>query len=680
MKGHGLEATNYPAWKQPVHNWESVGAFCEQGGWEDGIHIVGLSNGNHLDVLLQSNPLSRSARDSVAVFFSGALTNRAGKLGPYFSGARVAQALDIPFIAFSDPALNLNGDLPLGWYAGSQGDQLQDSITEILERFSETGGRNLLLIGGSGGGFASLMFADRVGARASAFVWNPQTSILEYEPTAVMKYLDTAIPNHGLVDSQAPWKQEADTALSQSFIEQKLLESRAGRVFYLQNATDWHVAKHLLPYMSCNNYIHRGNGLYSNSKNHAVVISEYGEGHAAPPTEVIHTVIRSMLEPSRSTRSIYNELITQEKLPKIYYSLPRDMREEWSNSPEPMFGIKILEANGEVNLSIDWKSYRPGTGGVTATLRTYNTSMRLQQSGPLRDPHLIVSQSDVTRVEAEFADGFGNRLGSVSAPLTRFGKSESGVLISAASPQGVSVDNAGARSETNEPARIFIYGSCVSRDAFEVSGAPRLVDYRARSGLGSAFGAVTGLQTEIDLEQNPSAFQRRMVASDLAKDLGELLMTTPFDYLLVDFIDERLQLIRSSNGYDTYSPELSRAGFDLNDHELVPSGSDEYFKAFQAGWNRLRKVVPANKIIINKAFWATSDEMNQDIGDMELARKNNAILGRLYAFVLTDPGVRYVDYDESDIRAKVGHKWGLSPFHFVDSFYHKTLATLNTLP
>ncbi|MEC5178786.1 DUF6270 domain-containing protein [Arthrobacter sp. CG_A4] len=675
-----MEATNYPAWKQPVHNWESVGTFSEQSGWEDGIHVVELSNGNHLDVLMQSDPLSRGERDCVAVFFSGALTNRAGKLGPYFSGARVAQALGIPFIAFSDPALNLNGDLPLGWYAGSQKDQLQNSITEILKRFTEKSGRQLLLIGGSGGGFASLMFAHKVGAQASAFVWNPQTSILEYEPTAVMKYLDTAIPDHAIRDSRALWKEEANAALEESSIEQKLQLSNAGRVFYLQNSTDWHVTKHLLPYMSENEYSHKGNGFYSNEKNHAVVISEYGNGHAAPPVDVIHAVIQRMLAPHRSTRSIYNELINQGKLPKNYHLLPRDMRQEWANSAKPMFGIKVVESTGKLNLSVDWNHYKPGTGGVTAILRTYGTSMRLQQSGPLRDPHLSLSQGEAIRAEVEFADGFGNQLGIVTVPIMRKRESESDAPELAARPTGATADDTVASGDNNRSVQIFIYGSCVSRDAFEMPGAPSLVEYRARSGLGSAFSATTGLMTKIDLEMNSSAFQRRMVASDLAKDLSELLIASHFDYLLVDFIDERLQLIRSPQGYDTFSPELSRAGFDSHIHELVPIGSEEYFSAFESGWNKLITIVPADKIVLNKAFWATSDESDQDIGDLALAVKNNAILSRLYAHVLTDPTVHYIDYDEDDIRAKSGHKWGLSPFHYVDSFYHKTLGALNSLP
>lgn len=687
-----MEPSNYAAWNVPLHRWDSVAAFTDASDWFDGIHIVQLPNGNHLDVLLQSRPLDPRRRDSIAVFFSGALSNRAGKLGPYFSGARVAKSLDIPFIAFSDPSLNLDGDIPLGWYAGSQSDNAQDAISEILKSATEKSERHLLLIGGSGGGFASLYFAHRVGRKASAFVWNPQTSIVDYDINAVRMYLDVAVPGNGFNLADQQGKEATVGKLAENGIDSLLRRSDAGRVLYLQNSTDWHVSKHLEPYLERNEYTYRGNGFYSNPDGHSVVISDFGTGHAAPPTEIIHEAVRQMLSPARSTRVIFNELCESSLLSRAFHVLPRDMRAEWGSTAAPPT-IDVRDVAGRVEASVNWGQHRPGVGGMKVAFNVFTAGSRTQTVQLSSEYSIILdSPEHADRVEAIFVDGFGHRLGTVSAPvhqrseptLAGSGTGEAGLrplngpqAVSAAT--GIAASDSRVSKEKPGP-RIFVYGSCVSRDVFEEPDAPVLVDYIARSSIGSAFSNRTGLSAAVSLEANPSRFQRRMVSTDLNKDLEALISSSEFDYLLVDFIDERLHLIRSEEGYDTYSPELSRAGYNASQESLVEPGSDEYMAAFRAGWAKLLDLVPAEKIIINRVFWASYDESGQELVEFPEILRSNEILARLYNHACAVPGVQAIDYSCEEARADRSHKWGVSPFHFSNVFYRKTVSILAALP
>lgn len=678
-----MEPSNYADWNAPLHRWDTVGEFTSQPHWLDGIHIVKLPNGNHLDVLLQSNPLNPARRDSLAVFFSGALPNRSGKHGPYFSGVRVARSLDIPFMSFSDPSLNLDGAFPLGWYAGSQNDDCQNAITEILENAVTRSGRHLLLVGGSGGGYASLYFAHRVGHAASAFVWNPQTSIIDYEVGAVRQYFDVAVPGNDFEYVDQAAKARTVEKLAERGIESVLPRSNAGRVLYLQNSTDWHVAKHLKPYLDANAFVHRGNGYYSNQLGHSVVISNFGTGHAVPPTELIHASIRQMLVPGRSTRAIYNGLIESSLLARDFHELPRDMRKEWGGQSVP-FGLDIEKDSDRWVASVDWAGYRPGTGGIRVAFNAFDAHSRIQSSQLSADyTFAIRSPATTLRVEATFVDGFGHHLGVASlqmkanlqAPSSSLETGTADTLPGAVSP--LSASTSGGNDKPN--LRIFAYGSCVSRDAFEEPGAPILVDYIARSCVGSAFSAPNGSIETISLESNPSAFQRRMVRTDLNKDLEKLLGNSEFDFLLLDFIDERLKLIRSASGYDTYSPELSRTGFEVDPKSLVEPGSDEYMVAFEAGWKRLLELVPVEKIVINRAFWATHDESGTELTGFPDSSHNNEILSRLYDFVCSNSRVQVIDYATDEMLADPGHKWGVSPFHFSKKFYQKTIQSLSSL-
>lgn len=105
---------------------------------------------------------------------------------------------------------------------------------------------------------------------------------------------------------------------------------------------------------------------------------------------------------------------------------------------------------------------------------------------------------------------------------------------------------------------IDIFGSCVSRDIFNYIDQQDfglvLKHYFARSSIFSLY-AKPLKYLEKDL-QNESSFQKRMVVNDLSKKTIDLLQNDHSKYLLIDFVDERFNLLKIDSTYITYTNEF----------------------------------------------------------------------------------------------------------------------------
>lgn len=227
--------------------------------------------------------------------------------------------------------------------------------------------------------------------------------------------------------------------------------------------------------------------------------------------------------------------------------------------------------------------------------------------------------------------------------------------------------------------RVYIYGSCVSRDAFDHQDAPFLAGYVARSPFGSAFSPALDQIPDINLQMNPSAFQQAMVQTDLYKLLPHRLERAEFDFLMVDLIDERLRTVRSAPGYYTYSPEAQRCGMSVDQVPLILPGSQEHMASFKDGLRGLLEIVSPDRIVVNRVFWAEVDVNGKEAAPRESVAENNKILAELYSYFESARGIRFIDYSPEQLVADPDHKWGASPFHYVPAFYQRTVDCLRSL-
>ena len=115
--------------------------------------------------------------------------------------------------------------------------------------------------------------------------------------------------------------------------------------------------------------------------------------------------------------------------------------------------------------------------------------------------------------------------------------------------------------DATQQRRALIYGSCVTRDAFQLDGLPALHAYFARSPILSAFGPrMAKLPTGVDLSAISSKFQRTMVQRDMQKSLPAAMESLMDELVIIDLIDERFAVVEANGGVMALSVEAKRAG------------------------------------------------------------------------------------------------------------------------
>jgi len=229
---------------------------------------------------------------------------------------------------------------------------------------------------------------------------------------------------------------------------------------------------------------------------------------------------------------------------------------------------------------------------------------------------------------------------------------------------------------------VFILGSCVTRDIFRVVGKEKVVDYFARTTLISLMSHPLPIE-EINLN---SEFQKRIVKRDFDKNFFEELKKANFDFLIIDFIDERFNVLKYSDSYITRSSEFVNAGLDDSyDFEPVNKNTDEYKdnwkKAADLFIKKLKTIVPNEKVILHEAYWAQEYIDNNEIksfDNQKYIQSNNEMLKEYYQYFKESMPLKVVKADS--LYADVNHVWGLSPFHYTDEYYfeiYKQLQRLN---
>lgn len=230
--------------------------------------------------------------------------------------------------------------------------------------------------------------------------------------------------------------------------------------------------------------------------------------------------------------------------------------------------------------------------------------------------------------------------------------------------------------------RVQIYGSCVSRDSFEL--APRtgleLAGYFARSSMISAFAPARS-DLGSSAARVASSFQRRMLEADAGKSLAALLKRQDFDWLLLDLVDERFHVWARGSERLTDSPALRESGFiesQPGSWRRILSGTDEHFAEWCRATDTLLEIFESSNSTTRLAFldadWAVTIAGTDQHGALQHAGESPAEANHRFA--------RYREYLRSRVSPDVliqppsdvtvsdpEQKWGLAPFHYVPGFY-----------
>jgi len=229
-------------------------------------------------------------------------------------------------------------------------------------------------------------------------------------------------------------------------------------------------------------------------------------------------------------------------------------------------------------------------------------------------------------------------------------------------------------------ARVFIWGSCVSRDTFQHFPDEKyeLARYVARQSALSASSSPVKLMEPPKL---PSSFQQRMISGDFASNLKKQFAETSgnVDLILIDLTDERLGVYLLPDGsIVTRSVELIQSGWETSmrmDIGLIPFGSDEHFERWSHSMvttgEFIRQSHPTTAVALLEIPWAARSETGEatPLSFGMASADANAALQRYYRVAEQALGATAVTLPEQSAISSPKHPWGEAPFHYAESVY-----------
>ena len=237
--------------------------------------------------------------------------------------------------------------------------------------------------------------------------------------------------------------------------------------------------------------------------------------------------------------------------------------------------------------------------------------------------------------------------------------------------------------------RLGIFGSCVTRDLFEDPALrPALARYASRSSLISAVAAPVALDAgRVRLH---SAFQRRCVIEDFGKSFLAELERDRLDWLVVDLIDERFDVLRTPDSYITCSSAYCSAGLEDDDgfdhvRRLTGEAAALVERAARSFAERVTAVLPAERVIVHRARWMTryrdGGQLHAFPADRaDFAGHHNAALDLAYDVLQQQLGnTATIALDGEHHVADARHRWGLEPYHYDAAYNAAALERLRAL-
>ncbi|MGO0577035.1 DUF6270 domain-containing protein [Ornithinimicrobium panacihumi] len=225
----------------------------------------------------------------------------------------------------------------------------------------------------------------------------------------------------------------------------------------------------------------------------------------------------------------------------------------------------------------------------------------------------------------------------------------------------------------------FIFGSCVSRDTFGFLGDDfHLTRYVARQSAISASTDASALLAKLKPIDSP--FQQRMVVNDLAGDLPVALesVADEIDVVLVDLIDERGGVIDTGGGrFATKLSEFWSAGGReaVSGMTQYPFGSDQHFALWQEGVDRfvaqLEGLRLKDRTLVLRTPWASKFEDGQvlEVPEWMIHPADADQMYVRYFGHLKAQGLQILELPTDLARTPRNHRWGASPFHYIDAAY-----------
>jgi len=232
--------------------------------------------------------------------------------------------------------------------------------------------------------------------------------------------------------------------------------------------------------------------------------------------------------------------------------------------------------------------------------------------------------------------------------------------------------------------KYSILGSCVTRDIFSAMDKDSLIgDYRARTSLHTLFLPGIEESNSPDLSNVESPWQRRMIEFDLTK---KPLNLAESEFLIIDFIDDRFQKIWYQGVLVTKSREFSENVATPDQYEVAfTQGSEEDLIHWTESCRRFSNFIKQFniKIILHKSRFAIDyledGEFKGNPNRSFIDRMNTIISKYEDIFMNEIDNVSLIKVELEHVISDPTHRWGLAPFHYIDSYYQSAWKQIKLL-
>ncbi|MFZ3005791.1 MAG: DUF6270 domain-containing protein [Phenylobacterium sp.] len=251
-------------------------------------------------------------------------------------------------------------------------------------------------------------------------------------------------------------------------------------------------------------------------------------------------------------------------------------------------------------------------------------------------------------------------------------------------------------------ARVAIIGSCITRDLWPILGeAPADLLYISRTSLPSLFARpLAGVELADDPPPGLARHQHNALRADLKKSALAALIAHRPTHLIFDFIDERFDLLAVRDTLVTHSWELEVSGYldqpAFSSARIVPRASaqcDQLWREAALETAAFLSTTPLSdaRIILHESQWAGRyldlagqlQDFDPDVmifdGNVASLDAHNALLRSYQQRFAELTGAARVSADPGLMVGDVGHRWGLSPFHYVADYYRDIWGQLRAL-
>ena len=219
--------------------------------------------------------------------------------------------------------------------------------------------------------------------------------------------------------------------------------------------------------------------------------------------------------------------------------------------------------------------------------------------------------------------------------------------------------------------KIGIFGSCISRDIFREMKLDNLVkEYRARTSIHSITQLEKADTSKINYPE--SKFQTKMVKYDFEKTELNLV---DCDFLILDLIDERFQLITNFGSVVTLSNELRNSNKIESIINYVARGTERDMILWREAVKKFSKMINIPIILHKSRLSSVLNHENDEIKvDYEYIEKMNQKL-IAYEKIIYDELeiIGTIDVKNDLLTSDVNHVWGYSPYHYIYEYYEEAL-------